>query len=225
MTPADVITLVRPLIQDTDPVTENLRYTDELLLSFVNQTLRRMVVLRPDLFVVTEHFHLDPDTPYQHCPADALRLVELHRVAEQAVLVEVDRLTLDRTHPRWQIEPVGVPRNYMRHLHSPTSFFVSPIPDEAYLVVGEYVRTPPRYRMKESITHPPQAYMAAIVDGTVYLAESIDNEHASSGRAQMYENAFLQFLGAGIQSAPLVDAPPAMQPPLAVGRSSPSRGG
>jgi len=46
MTPQDVITQVRRLIQDESAP---LRYSDTVLLGFVNETLKRMAVLLPDL--------------------------------------------------------------------------------------------------------------------------------------------------------------------------------
>jgi hypothetical protein len=47
MTPQAVITEVRRLLLDE---TEPYRYSDTFLLGLVNQGLKRMAVLRPDLF-------------------------------------------------------------------------------------------------------------------------------------------------------------------------------
>lgn len=41
----------------------------------------------------------------------------------------------------------------------------------------------------------PDAYLGALVDGVVYLAESIDNEHANSGRAKLFYESFCNQLG------------------------------
>ena len=48
MTPQDVIDDVRQLVQDTDSA--SYRYTDAEMLGFVNQTVKRVIILRPDLF-------------------------------------------------------------------------------------------------------------------------------------------------------------------------------
>ena len=49
MTPTDVIAQVRVLVQDER---EPYRYSDTVLLRFLNQTVKRMAMLRPDLFLV-----------------------------------------------------------------------------------------------------------------------------------------------------------------------------
>jgi len=43
------------------------------------------------------------------------------------------------------------------------------------------------------------------VDGTVYLAESVDNEHVNSGRAKLFYDSFTQTLGVGLQSRQITD--------------------
>ena len=47
----DVITEVRRIIQDTNIP---YRYSDDVLLGFANQALKRIAVLRPDLFASIE---------------------------------------------------------------------------------------------------------------------------------------------------------------------------
>jgi hypothetical protein len=51
----------------------------------------------------------------------------------------------------------------------------------------------------------PDAYLTSVVEGTVYLAESIDNEHVNSGRAKLFQDAFTQGLGVGLQARVVTD--------------------
>ena len=44
-----------------------------------------------------------------------------------------------------------------------------------------------------------------MVEGAVYLAESVDNEHVNSGRAKLFQDAFVQGLGVGLQSRVITD--------------------
>jgi hypothetical protein len=202
MTPSEVITQVRLLIQDTKTP---YRYTDAVLLGFVNQTLKRMVMLRPDLFAVIDDFTTTANTVLQSCPADSNRLIEIFQVKNGNAITEVNRETLDRTVPGWVNETAGQPVNFMRHVRNPNRFFVYPRPEAGVVLVGEYAQTPPNYALNDTITFPTDAYFTAVVDGTVYLAESIDNEHVNSGRAKLFLDSFVQTLGVDLNARSLTD--------------------
>jgi len=49
------------------------------------------------------------------------------------------------------------------------------------------------------------AYFPVVLDGTVYLAETIDNEHVNSNRAQLFQQTFTQALGVSAQARTLTD--------------------
>jgi hypothetical protein len=202
MTPNEVIAEVRRLIQDTKVT---YRYSDAVLLGFVNQTLKRMAMLRPDLFAVIADFPTTANTVLQSCPADSLRLIEIFQVKDGDAVTEVNRETLDRTVPSWQRETAGQPVNFMRHVRNPNRFFVYPRPTAGVELVGEYAQTPPDYTIDQEITYPIDAYFPAVVDGVVFLAESIDNEHVNTGRAKLFQDAFIQGLGVSLQSRSVTD--------------------
>lgn len=213
MTPSEVITQVRLLIQDTKTP---YRYTDAVLLGFVNQTLKRMVMLRPDLFAVIDDFTTTVNTVLQSCPADSNRLIEIFQVKNGNAVTEVNRETLDRTVPGWVNETAGQPVNFMRHVRNPNRFFVYPRPEAGVVLVGEYAQTPPNYALNDTITFPTDAYFTAVVDGTVYLAESIDNEHVNSGRAKLFLDSFVQTLGVDLNARSLTDTESGGQDPKQV---------
>jgi hypothetical protein len=213
MTPNEVITEVRRLIQDTKVP---YRYSDTVLLGFVNQILKRMVMLRPDLFAVISDFSTTANTVLQSCPADSVRLIEIFQVKDGDAVTEVNRETLDRTAPGWQREAAGQPVNFMRHVRNPNRFFVYPRPTTGVMLVGEYAQTPPDYTINQEITYPIDAYFPAVVDGVVFLAESIDNEHVNSGRAKLFQDAFVQGLGVSLQSRTITDTEAGGQDPRQV---------
>lgn len=213
MTPNEVIAEVRRLIQDTKTP---YRYSDAVLLGFVNQTLKRMVVLRPDLFAVFADFTTTPNTVLQSCPADSTRLIEIFQVKNGNAVTEVNRETLDRTVPGWVNETAGQPVNFMRHVRNPNRFFVYPRPEAGVVLVGEYAQTPPDYTLAQEITFPTDAYFPSVVDGTVFLAESIDNEHVNSGRAKLFQDSFVQSLGVGLQARTVTDTESGGQDPKQV---------
>jgi hypothetical protein len=202
MTPNEVITEVRRLIQDTKAP---FRYSDAVMLGFVNQTLKKMVVLRPDLFAVIGDFATTAGSVLQDCPADSTRLIEVFQVKGGSAITEVTRRVLDQTSPSWVSDPPGAPVNFMRHVRNPNRFFVYPAPVVGTVLVGEYAQTPPDYTLNQEVTFPTDAYFPVVVDGTVFLAESIDNEHVNSNRAKLFQDAFVQALGVGLQSRTVTD--------------------
>lgn len=202
MTPNEVITEVRRLIQDTKAP---FRYSDAVMLGFVNQTLKKMVVLRPDLFAVIGDFATTAGSVLQDCPADSTRLIEVFQVKGGSAITEVTRRVLDQTSPTWVSDPPGAPVNFMRHVRNPNRFFVYPAPVAGTVLVGEYAQTPPDYALDQEVTFPTDAYFPVVVDGTVFLAESIDNEHVNSNRAKLFQDAFVQALGVGLQSRTVTD--------------------
>ena len=202
MTPQDVITEARRLIQDESTP---YRYSDTVLLGFVNQIIRRMVMLRPDLFTTISDISVTADISEQSLPSTAVRLVEIFRVKNGTSIQEVDRDVFDRTYPQWTTDPSGVPTKYIRHPRNPRAYFLYPRPSAGTVLVGEYVVTPPAYGLSSDIAVLPDAYFPALVDGTVFLAESEDNEHVNSGRAKLFLDSFTQALGVDLQTRMVTD--------------------
>lgn len=202
MTPSQVITEVRQLIQD---VRTPFRYSDVVMLGFVNDVLKRMAILRPDLFSFIGDITTTPNTVLQSTPADSVRLMEIFQVKNGNAMTEVTRDTLDQTVPSWVSEPAGTPINFMRHVRNPNRYFLYPQPAAGVVLVGEYVRSPINYGLNDTVNDLPDAYFSAVVDGTVFLAESVDNEHVNSGRAKLFQDSFVQSLGVSLQSRSITD--------------------
>lgn len=202
MTPQDVITEVRRLIQDESAP---FRYSDAVLLGYVNQTLKRMAILRPDLFSYIGEIGTVANSVVQSCPNDSVRLVEIFRVKNGNAITEVSRDTLDQSTPGWVAETAGTPVNYVRHVRNPNRFFLYPPPVGGTILVAEYIQSPPAYTLSQQIDLISDSYLTTIVDGTVYLAESVDNEHVDSGRAKLFYDSFVQALGVNAQSRVITD--------------------
>lgn len=202
MTPQDVITEVRRLVQDE---ATPYRYSDTTLLGHVNQTLKRISILRPDLFSYIGDIPTTANTVLQSCPADSSRLVEIFQVKNGNAITEVSRDMLDQSAPGWVAETAGTPVNYVRHVRNPNKFFLYPSPVAGTILVGEYVKTPPNYTISQTIDILPDSYFPVVVDGAVYLVESTDNEHVNSGRAKLFYDSFTQNLGVSLQSRQITD--------------------
>ena len=202
MKPSEIIAEARTLIQDTSTP---YRYSDTDMLSFVNKALRRISLLRPDLFAVHEFIPTQAGVIFQELPEEAARLIEVYYVQGGRALTEVHRETLDQNNPTWVSATPGNPINYMRHPRSPRHFFLSPPPAANVTLFCEYAISPRNYRMGDTIEHIPEAYQPAIIDGVVFYAESVDNEHANSGRAENAYTRMVQALGLNQQQRVVTD--------------------
>lgn len=203
MTPAEIITQVRNIISDT---AAPLRYSDTVLLGFVNQTIKRIASFRPDVFAYIGDLATTPGSVLQSLPSDAVRLVEVFQVKGGSAVTEVNRETLDQMYPGWTTEPAGTPVNFMRHSRNPAKYFLYPRPAAGVELVVEYVRVIPAYALADTIESLPESYFPILVDGTVFMAESIDNEHASNDRAKMFYDLFLQAMNASLGTRVISDA-------------------
>lgn len=202
MTPAEVITEVRRLVQDQRAP---YRYSDAVLLGYVNQTLKRVAILRPDLFTAIGVIPTVAGAVVQRLPDDASRLLDVFSAIPGGAITEVSREDMTRGHPDWVNDPPGVPVNYMRHVKNPTQFFLYPRPQAGVALFAEYAYTPPDFALDDEIAALADVYLPAIVDGVVFLSESIDDEHVASGRAKLFYDSFVQQLGAGLQSRKVTD--------------------
>ncbi len=203
MTPTDIIVECRRLLNDT---LTPYRYSDAMLLGYVNQILKRTAVLRPDLFGETGDIAVAANTTLQSLPADAHRLIDIFQVKDGDTVTEVDRETMSRNYPAWMSDAAGTPVNFMRHVRNPTKFFLYPKPVVGTVLVGEYAKVPVDYTISQSITQPPSSFFGALVDGVVFLASSVDDEHVNSGRAKMFLDSFTQQLGVSLQNRALNDS-------------------
>ncbi len=210
MTPAQVIVEVRRILQD---IRVPQRYSDALLLGFVNQALKRMAVLRPDLFSVIDDFVTQAGQTIQSAPADSLRMMEVFQVKDGDGIVEVSRKAMDETYPGWVNDPAGPTVNWMRHVRNDNRFFIYPKAPAGQTLVIEYAQTPREYGLEETIERLSEAYFPVLVDGAVFLAESVDNEHVNSNRAQLFQQSFTQALGVSVQARSITDTEEGGLPP------------
>ena len=201
MTPSDIITECRRLLNDT---VIPYRYSDTMLLGYVNQVLKRTAVLRPDLFGEVGDITVVAGSAVQELPADAHRLLDIYQVKNGDVVTEIDRETLSRHTPGWMTE-TGTPVNFVRHVRNPTKFFLYPAPTTGITLVGEYAKTPDTVTVDEILAQPPATFFGALVDGVMFLASSVDDEHVNQGRTKIFLDSFTQQLGVSLQNRALTD--------------------
>jgi len=205
----DIVTQVRAIIQDE---TVTYRYSDTFLLQICNQGLKRIQLLRPDLFSYVGTITCTQGAVIQTAPSDSLRIIEVYSIVGGTGLVEADREVLDQTVPTWPNDTEAAAINWMRHVRNPNKFFIYPQAPASQDLDIEYSQVPPTYDGTTTVTLLPDAYVPALIDVVVFLVESIDNEHVTSGRAKMYKDLFMAELGATTASLPVTDTENAGQP-------------
>jgi len=200
-TPQDVIDEVRGAIQDATPT---YRYDDATMLRGVNHCLKRIALLRPDLFAHVASFTCALGT-IQTMPADSVRIIDVLQNAAGANVNEVNRATLDLAYASWQAGATGPTEDWMRHVRNPNVFFVFPPSPAAQVLTIEYVQAPKSYTINETITLIADAYFPVLVDCVVWWFESFDNESVSNQRAQMFLQSWNQMLNITVQAKPVTD--------------------
>ena len=199
MTPTDVIDQIRVLVNDARTPYRN---SDTILLKYVNSTLKRISLLRPELFSVIAEITPTPNTCLQTLPSNAIRLVSVLGVKDGASIREIDKRVIDASYPGWMSESAGVPTSFMRDRGSINSYFLYPKPITGTVLNVQYTKVPDDYDLTDEITDLTASFLPVIVDGVVYLVESADDEHVQSGRAKMFLDSFLTSLGVGGSSQP-----------------------
>jgi hypothetical protein len=202
VTPNEIITECRRLLNDT---VEPYRYSTTMLLGYVNQTLKRTAVLRPDLFGVVGEIPTAANASIQELPAGAHRLLDIFQVKDGDTVTEIDRETLSRYTPGWMTE-TGTPVNFMRHVRNPTKFFLYPRPPANTVLIGEYASAPEDVTIDEEILQPPPSFFGALVDCVMFLASSVDDEHVNTGRSKIFLDSYTQQLGISLENRPVTDA-------------------
>ena len=199
----DVIAEARVLLQDTNTTYE--RFSDAVLLGFANQTLKRIAVLRPDLFSLFDDIPCTAGTVLQSMPADCLRIMEIFSVVDGGGVRETNRSILDDVYPEWVSDDAGPCVNWMRHPRNAQKFFIYPKAPVGQELSVEYAQAPPDYASGDDVELLPEAFYPVVLDGVIFLAESIDNEHVNSGRAAMFQKAFADSLAINLQARESTD--------------------
>lgn len=211
MTPRNVIDEVRVLLNDTR---SPYRYSMEDLLRFYNDVARRMLVLRPDIFAVGLSFgvnvnnYVQGDAPLSNNYYAILDFDSSRNfiTGERAAMEEVPYEEFTRAKRLWINDDLGLPTKFARDPNLRTRVYVNPPPSSGVFLDGVFAYFPKLLTesmldetMNAEDRHVIPQYAPALVDGIVFLAQSIDDEHISSGRAQLFYQSFINALGTAEQ--------------------------
>lgn len=203
MTPQDIIDEARVLINDDNALMDE-RFTDAVLLGFVNQAVKRACAVRPDLFVVATTDTPTAGDPQHELGTSVIRIVQIHGIVSGDALIEADKETMDACYPAWRTETSGTPVNWMRHPRNPRGYFLYPRPVSGTVLDVEVIQVPDDYDADDDMILA-DSYKTALIDCVVFLAEIVDDETALSERGKAFYNSFLQALNADFIQRETVD--------------------
>lgn len=186
MTPQDVITEARPILNDPNGIT----YTDTELLAHVNAGIKEVSRIAPQYFYKTGLVTCVAGALQAISFADAQALLKVMRVVNGDVVHETDVQTLDLFDASWRAASSGAAKNWARDANDPLRFFVNPPSDNVQQLEILYVSIPPTYALGGTISLP-DSFAPALADYVVYRAESRDDQHVNSNRAVAFFNSFV----------------------------------
>lgn len=197
---SEVLLDVRELIQDT---AVPYRYDDTFIVRKVNQVVRRMALLRPDLFTEITTITCVAGS-LQSPPADSVRIMDVLTNTVGTAVKEVNQEVLDLMVPGWENLTPGPTTNWMRYPRSPNRFYVYPAATVSDTLEIVYAKCPVTLSIG-SIVPVQDAYQPVVIDGTCWIMEAIDAEHVESGRAKMFQESFMAGITGSMQARRITD--------------------
>lgn len=213
MTPATIFPDVRVLINDND--SSAYRYSDTVLLTKLDAALKRIALIRPDLFTTIAAVSCTPGSTVQQVPNYA-RIIEVYQVVGGGGVVEANREVFDQTVPNWRSDPADAATNWMRHVRNPSVFFIYPQAPNGQSLLCEYTVAPAVSSMSDVIP-TSDVYQPVVQDMLVAVIEWGDDEFNLSQRAEIFYKRVLEALGITAKNKEMLDNETGAESPGASG--------
>lgn len=194
MKPSEIISTARVTLNDTDAVAP--RQDDTELLRYVNEGIKEIATYKPELFSTIGDMACSAGLCEQSITfLDAATLIEVMCIHGGAAVTPFDRAAMDLFRPGWRNDAQGPAENWAPIEGDPLNFLIYPPAPPGQVLDVRYVRNPSVYALEDVISDLPDTYVPALVDYVIYRAESKDDEHVLSQRAQSHYTAFLAKIG------------------------------
>lgn len=184
----------RVILQDTDSTA--YRYATADLLSYANDALDQMVTLVPSLFYSEGEITCVAGPLQSIGYQEARALVKVRRIKNGTAVLPCSADTMNLFSPDWPTHTAGAAKNWMAVDNDPVRFYVYPPAVAGQILEVIYIETPDEY-VATADTGVPDIYSDAIADYIVYRAESRDDEHVVSQRAQSFYQSFVNKCSGG----------------------------
>ncbi len=169
-------------------------YPDDYLLSYFQDAIFRISLLRPDIFSSYIEISTQKNNVLQVLDEDIQSIIDIHAVDSKYAIMERRKTEMDEGIPDWVSHDSGVPRQWMRDKKSTNRFYLYPAPKEEITLAIQCLRLP----MLETVDTEfdfNMLYQPALVDAVVFLAESIDSEESSSQKSSKFYGIMKKVLG------------------------------
>jgi hypothetical protein len=108
---------------------------------------------------------------------------------------------MDQFRPTWRADAAGEAQNWAPLQGDPLQFFIYPKAPANQVLDVRYVRNPMTYAMDDTIGDLPATYLPALAWAVVAWAESKDDEHVLTQRAQLAHQRFVEIMKGGASAA------------------------
>lgn len=198
---SDILPYVRQLLNDKD--SQSYRYSDSDLLAFSNDAIRRISLIRPDIFTQYESIYTTEGTVLQKIPDTIDRVVDINYVVGGNAVKKEEKGHMDIESPGWPNDKEGQTKFWMRDPKSRNYFYIYPKAPRSQILVATTLKVPQLISINEEF-ELPNLYKSILIDGIVFLCQSIDDEHISSGRAKLFQDLLTTSLGQDMQSTEMI---------------------
>lgn len=188
MTPADILTDARYILQDADSA--GYRQSNDELLVYVNDGIAEASVLRPDWFQSKRSVTCTPGTVEQSLTfSDAQAILRVIGITGGAALTPFDLAAMDAFNRNWRNDTAAAARQWSKDPGDPLRFYVYPKSPAGQSVDVLIVKNPTSVALNDAIADVPASAKQALVMYVVAKAEMKDDEFVNSGRAvAAYQN-------------------------------------
>lgn len=202
---SDVVDQARVLLNDTR--SSAFRYSDAQMLLFFSNAINRTFTLRPDLFSTV----ITLSTPSTLDVANYEQLLNGQQNFLKVISVETGgsgKITPEEVRwedfanskKSWASDFSGLPTKFVRDKYSSSRFYLNPPPGADTVLEVQVAEKPALvHTLSTTLQRPSPEYVPALTDCVVFLAQSIDDEHITSQRAQLFYESFISALGVGEQ--------------------------
>lgn len=199
-TPAEVIADARRVLNDTDPVAP--RDSDTELLRFVNLGIKEIANHKPELFstvgdMVCEAGKCEQAITFE----DAMQILDVLCIHGGQAITPFDRRSMDLFRPAWRQDAEGPAEQWSPIDGDPLRFFIYPKAPAGQTLDVLFARNPDDYALTDVIADLPEVTKPALVDYVIYRAQSKDDPHVISQRANSHYTAFLNKIGVKTNAA------------------------
>ncbi len=196
MTGQDMVDQVLTYLTDEDGDV----WSETLVLSFINDAVGTIAMLRPDATATTDDVTIVADSARQSLPSDAARLLSINRNTTSGKPVrKIAREVLAELGATWTAQSVSDIEHYMYDDENPLVFHVHPVLDSAGSVEMAYSAVPETITLVSDL-RVSSVYNGPIFDYVLHRCFGMETERIDRQKSVTHLNAFYNALGVKIQN-------------------------